>query len=180
MYQWGNRSLELKTHLHPDGNVVVDDALFKYSTVDVGITSTIRTYEEQLDNIASGVSQTPNTRHRLARPTDAAQMLFGQDFDDKQRSWAHAFDVVAYLSGKATYDEEPYFAFAEAMRISAVKNGVPFVWGGCWCDVTKYPSIYHAMKYYLDKCARNKRKPFLDLGHWELARSAYPALYTDM
>lgn len=177
-FKWGKKSLLHLDNVHPDMVKVVNDALTLYSTVDVGIISSIRTIEEQRAKVDAGVSQTMRSRHIAAIPTQEAAFLYPRDeTDTKERAVSHAIDIMAYADGKGTWEDDYYFAFAEAMRVSAVKNGVAIVWGGSWSSLIQVPSIKTAIDDYVAQCNTRKRKPFFDLGHYELASSVYPANY---
>ncbi|UYZ83187.1 hypothetical protein MTZ49_11320 [Entomomonas sp. E2T0] len=76
-FKFSQRSLDKLTGINPDLRKVVDRAL-QLSTIDFGITEGLRDRATQEKYVASGASQTMNSRH-----------LTG-----------HAVDVVAYVNGK--------------------------------------------------------------------------------
>ncbi|PZQ46162.1 MAG: peptidase M15 [Micavibrio aeruginosavorus] len=86
----------------------------------------MRTEEEQVKNVASGVSWILKSRH-----------LTG-----------HAIDFAAHKNGKITFDENYYPPVAAAFNQCSLKYGIPIIWGGEWkvrdwghieLDRRKYP-----------------------------------------
>lgn len=46
----------------------------------------------------------------------------------------NAFDVFAYVDGKASYEKEHLYEVATAILAAASQLGVPLAWGGHWKD----------------------------------------------
>ncbi len=74
------------------------------------VTEGLRTKERQKLLVASGASQTMNSRH-----------LTG-----------HAVDLAATLNGKVSWDWPLYKRLADIMKQEADELGVSIVWGGDW------------------------------------------------
>lgn len=105
------RNLE---HVHPDLVAVAKSAI-GITEIDFRVTEGLRSLQRQKDLVAAGASKTMNSLHLLQ--------------DD---GFAHAFDVVALVGGKARWDWPLYHKIAEAMKKVAEDLGVPLEWGGDW------------------------------------------------
>lgn len=51
----------------------------------------------------------------------------------------NAFDVFAYVDGKASYEKEHLYEVATAILAAASQLGVPLAWGGHWKDFVDMP-----------------------------------------
>lgn len=116
-FKLSNRSIEKMTGVHPDLVRVVNEAI-KITPIDFGITCGLRTIAQQRVLVATGKSQTLNSRH-----------LTG-----------HAVDVVAMIDGKASWEMKDYKTIALAFKRAAKSLGIPIKWGG---DFLGFPDGPH-------------------------------------
>jgi peptidoglycan L-alanyl-D-glutamate endopeptidase CwlK len=105
----GANSLKELNGVHPDLVAVVKRAL-ELSAQDFAVHDGIRTLAEQQQFVASGASQTLDSRH-----------LSG-----------HAVDLVPYINGKLRWEWPPIYTIAEAVRKAANELNIPIRWGGAW------------------------------------------------
>lgn len=121
------------------------------------IVQTLRTEAEHAANLKSGASQAKRSYHL----PDA-------------RGLARAADLAALVNGKIAWAPESlYYTIAEAVREAALSANVPVRWGGCWRLLEEIPqgeTCAQAVADYVQDCRIFKRKPFLDLGHFEVRR----------
>jgi len=120
--------------LHEHGREILMLAI-TYTTIDFGISQCGRTEEEQRQNIAKGVSKTMKSRHLI----------------DKS-GVCYAWDIYAYVDGKANYEEKNLRKIAQAIFRAAFELGYEIEWGGHW----------HS---------------FLDMPHYQLSWRQYPSQY---
>ncbi|EDV3611771.1 M15 family metallopeptidase [Salmonella enterica subsp. enterica serovar 4,[5],12:i:-] len=80
------------------------------SSVDFGITEGLRTVERQRQLVATGKSQTMNSRH-----------ISG-----------HAVDVFAYPTAAGSWEWKYYEQIATAFKQAAKELNIPVEWGGDW------------------------------------------------
>lgn len=109
MFHFSQASLGRLAGVQPDLVRVLKRAI-EITEVDFGITEGFRTPDRQKSLVASGKSQTQNSRH-----------LTG-----------HAVDVDAFIDGKVNWDFANYEKIAKAMKKAAFDLGVPLHWGGDW------------------------------------------------
>lgn len=83
--------------------------------VDFSVVETVRTPEQQRENIANGVSWTMESKHL-------------PDANGKSR----AVDIYPWVDGKTSHDPEHYKRVARAMFMAAAREGVEIWWGGFW------------------------------------------------
>tara|TARA_B100001013_G_C24620817_1_gene447149 strand:- start:376 stop:828 length:453 start_codon:yes stop_codon:yes gene_type:complete len=134
----------------------VDDALvasvhsaIAVTKIDFGVICGLRTPEEQKELVASGASQTLNSKH-----------LHGQ-----------AVDLMAYINGRGCWELKVYDDIAEAMRTAARDIGQKIRWGAAWHidDIASYEdTMDQAMVDYIDLRRSEGRRPFIDAPHFEL------------
>lgn len=151
-FKFGEKSLKELTGVHPDLVAVVKRAL-ELTVQDFSVHDGIRTLEEQKKLVASGASQTMDSRH-----------LTG-----------HAVDLVPYINGKLRWEWEPIYKIADAVRIAANELGTPIRWGGAW-DVSFTDTSDSPEDLVIDYVARRKKagkKAFIDGPHFELPKSKY-------
>jgi len=131
-----------------DENLVyITKLALDYSTVDFGVTSGLRTLEQQKLLVADGRSQTLKSKH-----------LEGK-----------AVDVVAYKAGSVSWDFEHYVEIAEAFRMAAEEEGIPVTWGAAWlAPLQDYTSSRQALDVYKATRKKQGRKPFIDGPHFQL------------
>lgn len=138
--------------VHTDLARVVHGAI-ALSAVDFRVQEGRRSAARQRQLVASGASQTQQSRH-----------LTG-----------HAVDLVALRDGRADLaDWTLYHQIARAMGVAAADLSVPLRWGGCWCmDFADDPAA--AVAAYVAGRRRLGKRPFLDGMHFELPSKFYPA-----
>jgi peptidoglycan L-alanyl-D-glutamate endopeptidase CwlK len=96
--------------IHPDLRRVLDRAL-QDSPLDFSVIEGLRTLERQKQLVASGASQTLNSRH-----------LTG-----------HAVDLLPIgLDGRGAFDWPLYNRLGPAVKAAAEAEGVELDWGGDW------------------------------------------------
>ena len=115
-FHLSDRSLRNLADVHPDLQKVVHRAI-EITRVDFVVTEGRRTRERQAELVASGASQTMNSRH-----------LTG-----------HAVDLAAMVDGRVRWDWPLYDRLAEAMKAAAVEVKVPIEWGGDWSSFKDGP-----------------------------------------
>lgn len=151
-FRLSQRSLDRLDGVHPDLVRVVKRAI-GLTEVDFAILEGKRSRDRQHKLFRSGASQTMNSRH-----------LTG-----------HAVDLGAWIDGAVRWDWPPYFKIGEAMRIAAVYEKVPLVWGAAWGRrLTDFKSAELASDTYVDERRAAGGRPFLDGPHYELPWDAYP------
>lgn len=106
MYHLGSRSREKLEGVHPELVSVVERAI-EITEQDFSVLEGLRSYERQKDLVATGKSQTMNSRH-----------LTG-----------HAVDLVPY---PLSWDWEYFYPIADAMKEAAKELEVDLEWGGDW------------------------------------------------
>ncbi len=108
--KFGSRSLKNLVGIHPDLRRVLDRAL-QDSPLDFSVIEGLRTLERQKQLVASGASQTLNSRHLTGHAVDL--LPIGPD-------------------GKGAFDWPLYDQLGPAMKAAADAEGVAIVWGGDW------------------------------------------------
>lgn len=123
------------------------------SEVDFALIDGLRTHEEEAENVRKGASRTMDSRH-----------LTG-----------HAIDIIPYVDGRRTFAECNYPFVAEAFKAASIELNIPIVWGACWdkrldqiTECAAAPAEYSARRRSMGK------KAFIDWGHFELHRQAFP------
>ena len=149
-YQLGKKSLAELEGVQADLVRVVKRAI-ELTSQDFSVVDGVRTLDEQKRYVASGASQTLDSRH-----------LTG-----------HAVDLVPYINGQARWETIPLCDIAEAMRTAARELGVPIRWGGCWdirlTDSDEAPEdMIHG---YQQRRMAKGLKAFIDAPHFELPRT---------
>lgn len=134
----------------------VDDRLvdvvcraIEITTVDFGVTEGLRTIETQRQYVASGKSQTMESKH-----------LTGE-----------AVDLVAYINGQVSWELNVYDNIADAMKQAAIEKNVAIRWGAAWSvpDIRLWRgTMEEAMMYYIDIRRKMNKRPFIDGPHFEL------------
>lgn len=102
-------SLSRLEGVHPDLVKVVKRAI-ELTEVDFRVNEGLRSKSRQAQLVASGASQTSNSRH-----------LTG-----------HAVDLLALVKGVPSWDWVHYYKIAEAMRQAAAELKIKIEWGGSW------------------------------------------------
>lgn len=148
MYKLSERSLRRLEGVDPRLVAVVKRAI-GISRVDFGVTEGVRTVATQRSYVASGKSQTMNSKHIIG----------------------HAVDLVAYVDGKVSWELNLYDDIADAMRAAAIQEGLAIKWGAAWTvpDITKWKgSMESAMMSYVDTRRAQGKRPFIDGPHFEI------------
>ena len=143
------RSIERLNGVNTDLIMVVQRAI-QLTEVDFGVVEGLRSVERQQELVSRGASKTMRSKH-----------LTGE-----------AVDLVAYLGPRVSWELSLYDEIADAMRQAAVNIDVGIRWGGAWHvrDTRHWDgTMEEAMNEYIDRCRARGRRPFLDLGHFELA-----------
>ena len=116
-FEWSQRSIDRMAGIHPDLRRVFDRAI-KMVPIDVTVLEGMRTYARQRELVASGASQTMNSRH-----------LTG-----------HALDVAPLDSnGQVSWDWPLYYQIEPAIKEAARIENVPIEWGGDWASFKDGP-----------------------------------------
>tara|TARA_R110000796_G_scaffold69521_2_gene158482 strand:- start:352 stop:807 length:456 start_codon:yes stop_codon:yes gene_type:complete len=148
MYHLSPRSLKRLQGVDEKLKQMVAIAI-EITSVDFGVTSGVRTIDEQQKLVDEGKSQTLKSKH-----------ISG-----------YAVDLVAYEGNKVTWELEPYGDIALAMRQASIEVGAPLRWGGAWHinNITDWDdSMIFAMDQYVDKRKELGLPIFIDAPHFEL------------
>ena len=152
-FKLSKRSLSKLEGVRPDLVDTVKLAI-KLSRVDFGVTCGLRTLEEQKKLVATGRSQTMNSKHI-----------------PQSDEYSHAVDVLAYVDGEVCWELNVYDEICDAMAAAAKETGASIKWGAAWSegDIRAYKgSAEDAMNAYIDLRRSEGRRPFLDGPHFEL------------
>jgi peptidoglycan L-alanyl-D-glutamate endopeptidase CwlK len=109
MRRYSKRSLSNLKGIHPDLRRVIDRAL-QESPLDFIVIEGLRTMQRQRELVATGASQTMNSRH-----------LTG-----------HAVDLLPIGKDGAAFDWPLYDKLGPAVKAAADAEGVEITWGGDW------------------------------------------------
>ena len=132
-----------------DSLVVVVKRAIQLTKVDFGVSEGLRSVARQAELVAKGASKTMNSKH-----------IDGL-----------AVDLVAYISGRVSWELNLYDDIADAMAAAAKEHGVTIRWGGAWHidDIgTWQGKMEDAMTTYIDLRRSQGRRPFIDGPHFEL------------
>lgn len=124
-FQLSERSKRRLQGVHPDLVKVVERAI-QISDTDFTVLEGVRTKARQAELVASGASQTMNSRHITG----------------------HAVDLGAYVAGQVRWDWPLYNKVAEAMKKAAAEVGVAIEWGGDWKTFKDGPHFQLPWKEY--------------------------------
>ena len=153
-YTLSTRSLERLNGVNESLVNIVKIAI-KTTKVDFGVTCGLRTKSEQAELVKKGASQTMNSRHLPQESTGTS----------------HAVDLVAYISGRVSWELNLYDDIADAMAQASKTHGVPIKWGAAWSigNIAQWNSTMEgAMNSYIDLRRSEGRRPFIDGPHFEL------------
>lgn len=125
MFKLGKRSIERLQGVHPDLVKVVERAI-DLSPVDFTVLEGLRSPERQQTLVASGASQTLNSRHITG----------------------HAVDLGAWVDNQVDWSWPLYHKIANAVKAAANELGVAIVWGGDWKTFKDGPHFELDRKYY--------------------------------
>ncbi|MBT9609926.1 M15 family metallopeptidase [Aquabacterium sp.] len=152
-YKLGPASKKELQGVHPDLVAVVQRAI-ELTVQDFSVHDGIRTLAEQKKLVASGASQTLDSRHITG----------------------HAVDLVPYINGKLRWEWDPIYMIADAVRMAAQELGTPIRWGGAW-DVdftTSSDSPEDLVAQYVGRRKAAGLRAFIDGPHFELPKAHYP------
>ena len=152
-YTLSTRSLERLKDVN-ESLVNIVKAAIKTTKIDFGVTCGVRTKREQAELVKKGASQTMNSRHLPQESTGTS----------------HAVDLVAYISGRVSWELNLYDDIADAMKDAAIKEGKPIRWGAAWHKPLNEwdGSAEDLMNQYIDLRRSEGRRPFIDAPHFEL------------
>ena len=125
MFKLGKRSIERLQGVHPDLVRVVERAI-DLTPVDFTVLESLRSPERQQTLVASGASQTLNSRHITG----------------------HAVDLGAWVDNQVDWSWPLYAKIANAMKAAANELGVSIVWGGDWRTFKDGPHFELDRKFY--------------------------------
>ena len=125
MFKLGKRSIERLQGVHPDLVKVVERAI-DLSPVNFTVLEGLRSPERQQTLVASGASQTLNSRHITG----------------------HAVDLGAWVDNQVDWSWPLYTKIANAMKAAANELGVSIVWGGDWRTFKDGPHFELDRRYY--------------------------------
>lgn len=108
-FKLSKKSRERLIGVHPDLTRVVERAI-ELTEVDFTVLEGVRSKARQEKLVASGASQTLNSRHITG----------------------HAVDLGALVAGQVRWDWGLYLRIAEAVRTASLEFGIPIRWGGTW------------------------------------------------
>lgn len=118
--------------------------------IDFGVIEGVRTLQKQKELVASGASQTMDSKH-----------LRGE-----------AVDVLAYIGTRGSWELELYPSIADAFKMAATELNVSLRWGAAWHrnDIRDFSgSMSDLMMEYIDLRRSQGRRPFIDAVHFELS-----------
>jgi peptidoglycan L-alanyl-D-glutamate endopeptidase CwlK len=141
------RSLSKMNGINNDLHTVVCSAI-KLSKIDFGVICGMRTETEQRALLEKGATTTMKSKH-----------LTGD-----------AVDLMAYIGSRGSWELNLYDDIADAMKESAIQNGVGIRWGAAWNipDIREWEgTMEEAMNHYIDERRAQKRRPFIDGPHFE-------------
>ena len=153
-FKLSRRSLDRLEGIDDRLQAVVKMAITLTDT-DFGVVQGMRTLDEQKELVAKGASKTLKSKH-----------LEGK-----------AFDIMAYVNSRASWELNLYDNLADAIKQSAIQLGVPICWGAAWAtpqapyhmDIRKWDgTMEEAMNAYIDLRRSQGKRPFIDGPHFEL------------
>lgn len=150
-YTLSKRSLRALDGVHVDLVRVVKHAL-ELTPIDFVVIEGLRTMKRQQELVASGASQTMNSRHITG----------------------HAVDLAAWV-GEIRWDMGLYYQIAGAVQKASRLTAIPVRWGGAWVRLdtaTKTPA--QLVADYVASCRLAGKKAFIDGPHFELPAGLYP------
>lgn len=146
--------------LHPDLKRVLARARLNGSRFRIDTVE--RSEAAQAKAVASGASQTMDSRHRpsrVSRKVHAVDLYPLDDVDHDNVPW----------------DWDDFYPLAEQLRAAGEQEAVPVRWGGCWLVLNGTTKSAKALVAEYSAARRAVgRKPFLDGPHFELPSATYP------
>jgi peptidoglycan L-alanyl-D-glutamate endopeptidase CwlK len=155
-FAFGSKSkLNLKG-VHP-ALVRVAERAIALSEQDFMVHDGLRTMAEQRANVASGASQTLDSKHL-----------------PQGDGLAHAVDLVPWIGGAPKWDWPAIYVIAEAVHQAAKELGTQMVWGAVWDrSFLTLPGDRAGLKAAMEgygqrRRAMGKKKVFYDGPHYQL------------
>lgn len=162
MYRLGRKSLEELTGVHPRLVSQVKMAI-TVTPVDFSVHDGIRTSDEQLEYVRTGVSKTLRSYHIPALP--------------RNRGWStpygQAVDLVPYINGKLRWEWEPIYQVAQAMHesLDLIGAGNKIRWGAVWdrtLDELDPFNLESEREAYRERQFAQGKRAFLDGPHFQI------------
>jgi peptidoglycan L-alanyl-D-glutamate endopeptidase CwlK len=120
------------------------------TSIDFGVIEGLRSLERQEKLVATGASQTLNSKHLTGK----------------------AVDLVAYVDGRVCWELNPYYEIAHAVRRAAWEEGLIIRWGGAWNtpDLAKsWPATTESLtRSYIESKVSQGKLTFIDAPHFEI------------
>jgi len=114
MFSLSTRSLRVLDPVHPDLAQVARRAIIE-TTVDFGVSSGLRTIEEQDELLRQHKAEIRNSLHLV-----------------QSDGYAHAIDIFAYINNKATWENRFYGPIVQAFIVAGTALGVQLEFGHLW------------------------------------------------
>jgi len=130
--------------------VAVVEYAIEVTKVDFAVIEGIRTTQRQRELVASGASQTMNSKHIKG----------------------HAVDLMAYIGNRVSWELNIYDDIADAVKLAAIEVGVPIKWGAAWHipDIRSWDgTMQDALDNYIDLRRSQGRRAFIDGPHFEIS-----------
>lgn len=145
------RSLRCLAGVHGDLDAFVRH-LIVVTPIDFVVIEGLRSVQRQAELVASGASQTMNSRHITG----------------------HAVDLAAWV-GSIRWDMNLYYQIADAAIGVCREHGYSIRWGGAWArlDLSKMSASDLTGKYAAE-CRSKGKRAFIDAPHFELPSTLYP------
>lgn len=122
-------------------------------TVDFAVHDGLRTIAEQRAYLASGASQTLNSKHL-----------------PQADGHGHAVDLVPYVNGKLRWEWPLIYPIVQAMYRASIELELELVWGGVWdrqLDELAIDSLEDEVEAYVARRRAKGKKAFTDGPHFE-------------
>lgn len=124
-YQLSKRSRDRLSGVHPDLVRVIEKAI-EISDMDFTVLEGVRSIARQQQLVASGASQTMQSRHITG----------------------HAVDLAPYVGGQVRWDWPLYYKLSDTVKKAAAELSVPIEWGGDWTSFKDGPHFQLPRKEY--------------------------------
>ena len=124
-FQLSKRSKDRLSGVHPDLVRVVERAI-EISDMDFTVLEGVRSIARQQQLVASGASQTMQSRHITG----------------------HAVDLAPYVAGQVRWDWPLYDKLSATVKKAAAELNVPIEWGGDWKSFKDGPHFQLPRKEY--------------------------------
>jgi peptidoglycan LD-endopeptidase CwlK len=156
-FTFGAKSRAELKGVHPD-MVAFAERTLALSGQDFTVHDGLRTRAEQQRMVATGASQTLNSRHLV-----------------QADGFGHAVDLVPWINGKPRWEWAPIFVIAAAAKKAAAELGLRVKWGGCWQELSQIKGdtpgdMEKAVAAYGAARRRAGKKSFPDGPHFELVQ----------